>query len=234
MARKYARDNRGRFAAKGSGATARGGRLKTASGGKRQGQTMKSAVAKNTVSKPKGLKPGSIKPKTVKPQSGKGKAPATKLQKPVAYKDGTFNVNGRDASNPGSAARMYARQRTQEKEIALAGKRSKGVRASMRRAEREVAANSRIGQLPTTRRMAQEAMSTRNDKVESKLRSVAEKIKSGSKERVRNLNAASRNPSNKAAQRRAAEAKSEQDRLQRSLRVLKKAQDRYKGYLGRR
>lgn len=41
MARKYARDNRGRFASKGGGgATARGGRLKTASGNKRATQTM--------------------------------------------------------------------------------------------------------------------------------------------------------------------------------------------------
>jgi hypothetical protein len=43
MARKYARDNRGRFASGGSGATARGGRLKTASGNKRATQTMKAA-----------------------------------------------------------------------------------------------------------------------------------------------------------------------------------------------
>lgn len=41
MARKYSRDNRGRFATGGGGATARGGRLATASGGKRKTQTMK-------------------------------------------------------------------------------------------------------------------------------------------------------------------------------------------------
>ena len=40
MARKYTRDNRGRFASGGSGATARGGRLKTAAGNKRATQTM--------------------------------------------------------------------------------------------------------------------------------------------------------------------------------------------------
>jgi hypothetical protein len=40
VARKYSRDNRGRFASSGTGATARGGRLKTASGGKRATQTM--------------------------------------------------------------------------------------------------------------------------------------------------------------------------------------------------
>ena len=45
MARKYVRDNRGRFASGGSGATARGGRLKTASGNKRATQTMRAAGA---------------------------------------------------------------------------------------------------------------------------------------------------------------------------------------------
>lgn len=42
MARKYVRDNRGRFAS--VGATARGGRLKTAGGGKRQTQTMRASA----------------------------------------------------------------------------------------------------------------------------------------------------------------------------------------------
>lgn len=48
MARRYARDNRGRFAPKGSGATARGGRLKTAGGKKRETQKsiIKSAESK--------------------------------------------------------------------------------------------------------------------------------------------------------------------------------------------
>ena len=42
MARRYVRDNRGRFAT--TGATARGGRLRTASGNKRKAQTMKAAT----------------------------------------------------------------------------------------------------------------------------------------------------------------------------------------------
>lgn len=69
MARKYARDNRGRFAPKGSGATARGGRLSTAGGNKRQAQTMKAAGGPaGTIGKPRGLKSGAIKPKaTSKP-----------------------------------------------------------------------------------------------------------------------------------------------------------------------
>jgi len=66
--RRYARDNRGRFAS--VGATARGGRLKTAGGNKRATVTVKAKGGGNgTIAKPKGLKPGTLKPKTrqVKP-----------------------------------------------------------------------------------------------------------------------------------------------------------------------
>lgn len=75
MARKYRRDNKGRFAGGGGGATARGGRLKTASGNKRKTQTMQSSAApKSTIGKPKGLKPGAIKPK---PQVSSARQAAT-------------------------------------------------------------------------------------------------------------------------------------------------------------
>jgi hypothetical protein len=68
--RKYSRDNKGRFASTGSGgATARGGRLKTASGNKRKTQTITAKGQKGVLAKPKGLKPGSIglKPAAAKP-----------------------------------------------------------------------------------------------------------------------------------------------------------------------
>lgn len=62
MARRYARDNRGRFASGGGGATARGGRLRTAAGNKRKTQTMQaSAAPKGTIGKPRGLKPQSAR-----------------------------------------------------------------------------------------------------------------------------------------------------------------------------
>ncbi len=61
MARRYTRDNRGRFSS--TGATARGGRLKTASGNKRAAQTKGIAGGKpaGTVGKPKGAKPAASK-----------------------------------------------------------------------------------------------------------------------------------------------------------------------------
>lgn len=54
MARKYARDNRGRFAPKGAGATARGGRLKTAGGNKRETQKIAALSGNRMSSVPQG------------------------------------------------------------------------------------------------------------------------------------------------------------------------------------
>jgi len=74
MARRtYVRDNRGRFAS--TGATARGGRLKTAAGNKRATQTERIAGGKSagTIGKPRGLKPGSIKPKNATPKPAAAK-----------------------------------------------------------------------------------------------------------------------------------------------------------------
>ena len=56
MARRFSRDNRGRFASGGTGATARGGRLRTAAGNKRVTQTTKAAAAK-----PSGAIAGKVK-----------------------------------------------------------------------------------------------------------------------------------------------------------------------------
>ena len=73
MARKYTRDNAGRFSSGGTGATARGGRLKTASGKKRATQTSRIATAPKagTVAKPKGLKPGAVTAKAA--QAGRAR-----------------------------------------------------------------------------------------------------------------------------------------------------------------
>jgi len=75
--RKYVRDNRGRFAT--TGATARGGRLKTASGKKRATQTVKA----KTGGKPAGAIKGKIKrdPGAAKPAAAKPAAAKTKLKR---------------------------------------------------------------------------------------------------------------------------------------------------------
>jgi hypothetical protein len=88
MARRYSRDNRGRFASGGGGATARGGRLKTAAGNKRKTQTMQAGGAKAA---------GTIKGKVKRDpgaagKDGKGKASvATAAKKRIAVT--TFKTN---------------------------------------------------------------------------------------------------------------------------------------------
>lgn len=54
MARRYVRDNRGRFASAGSGATARGGRLRTASGNKRETVKASPGIGDKMSSAPRG------------------------------------------------------------------------------------------------------------------------------------------------------------------------------------
>jgi hypothetical protein len=95
MARRYSRDNRGRFASGGTGATARGGRLRTAAGNKRATQTTKAAVAK-----PSGAITGKVKRNPA--AAGKiGKAKAA-TKRPARIK-GT-KINSLDAPNKASSA----------------------------------------------------------------------------------------------------------------------------------
>jgi hypothetical protein len=65
VARRYSRDNSGRFASAGSGATARGGRLKTASGNRRAAQTSRMTAAPRAGTVGKGGKAKG--PKVAKP-----------------------------------------------------------------------------------------------------------------------------------------------------------------------
>jgi len=91
MARKYTRDNRGRFASSGTGATARGGRLRTATGNKRATQTSQMTAAPRAGTVGKG-----------------GKARAGKVAKPVASK---VTATGQDLARRWSRAGEAARRR---------------------------------------------------------------------------------------------------------------------------
>lgn len=108
MTRKYARDNRGRFAAKGSGATARGGRLSTAGGNKRQTQKIAalsgdrmSAVPKGTIGKTRKQREITMidRPQAKRPAYNAGRAQqqaaiaARKASKPAAPPAGSFAAN---------------------------------------------------------------------------------------------------------------------------------------------
>lgn len=123
--RKYSRDNKGRFASTGTGATARGGRLKTASGNKRKTQTMQSAAApKGTIGKPRGLKPGSIKPKSantpVRKVDTSASAIARRRSRANAPKASTYlsqRLNTQSAITRSAANEIYNRQRTVAKSL---------------------------------------------------------------------------------------------------------------------
>lgn len=83
--RTYVRDNRGRFAS--TGATARGGRLKTAAGNKRKTVTARMAPAKaaGTIGKRKGLKarPVAAKPVAKVRPARPAKRPGMKKEYPI-------------------------------------------------------------------------------------------------------------------------------------------------------
>jgi hypothetical protein len=160
MARRYSRDNRGRFASGGTGATARGGRLKTASGNKRATQTTKATAAK-----PSGTVAGKVKrnPAAAGKIGQQAKAAAPKAAKRKAIGAISEAKAGRiisriDANRPGlrkatgSARKTQNSIRTQGKatDFALAaGARARkqgkslSVNKSLQRGVKNAAAKSR-------------------------------------------------------------------------------------------
>ena len=105
MARRYTRDNRGRFSS--TGATARGGRLRTAAGNKRATQTTKlsGGKASGTVAKPKGLKPGAIK---AKPQASSARQGATDRLKVKTQTRRAIRADRASVVTPGQRSRLEA------------------------------------------------------------------------------------------------------------------------------
>lgn len=105
MARRYARDNRGRFAS--TGATARGGRLRTAAGNKRATQTTKlsGGKASGTVAKPKGLKPAEVK---AKPQVSSARQAATDRLKVKTQTRRAMRADRASVVTPGQQSRLEA------------------------------------------------------------------------------------------------------------------------------
>ncbi len=111
MARKYSRDNRGRFASSGTGATARGGRLRTATGNKRATQTSQMTAAPRAGTVGKGGKArGSAKPAaTVKPTQ----APGSRIKAPKVGGVSRARLSGQKM-NEGAGKRGKARQQRQQ------------------------------------------------------------------------------------------------------------------------
>lgn len=134
MARRYSRDNRGRFSS--AGATARGGRLATASGNKRATQTAKlsGSSPKGTVGKPKGLKAGAAKQKATnagtklsrEARMTRAAATATRIAKARAQKadaaGAAFAERRRISSGAGTKSRSsaFAKEQAAGKQSAVA------------------------------------------------------------------------------------------------------------------
>ena len=156
MARRYSRDNRGRFAGGGGGATARGGRLKTAAGNKRETQTMQSSAApKSTVGKPKGLKPGSIKAK-----------PASAVRRPDMAE---VNIKGRFSGQAGKrfdASIDRAVKQTQAAQMAALMKPKAQVRAE--RAARAEANRAAQAAKPKRTRSVESLRASRAKQIEKR------------------------------------------------------------------
>ena len=125
--RKYSRDNNGRFASTGTGATARGGRLLAPKGNKRKTQTITAKGQKGVLAKPKGLKPGAIKPKAAaaKPAAKVDtsmKGITVRRARALAPRTSTYlsqKLNIQSAITKSAANAIYNRQRTVGKALGL-------------------------------------------------------------------------------------------------------------------
>lgn len=136
MARRYVRDNRGRFAT--TGATARGGRLRTASGNKRKAQTMKAATGEP--------RRGTIKRSTIKARrTEKPKVSSAREQAAsrLKIKTATRRKLKTDRSSVIPAQPKARRIRAQRPASTVAKPRTKGndPRTVARRVDRKAAVN---------------------------------------------------------------------------------------------
>ena len=247
MARKYTRDNRGRFASGGGGATARGGRLKTAAGNKRATQTMKAAggggdgVMKGAVKRDPGAmaKVGKAKPK--QGLTGLGKAPKSNIIKPAdlakvnpnafaqQYK---WNKGGTALATPTEQRKMWGRERLREKKQQLAPVANRGIQRATRRAEQLVAKGAPAGSWQSTRGRANEAVSRRADRAASKLGKVVPMAHATGRDASAKVRALQekQTPARKEKAKAAVKAYKKADR---SKQVLSKAADIYRRRLGR-
>jgi len=126
MARRYTRDNRGRFASGGGGAMARGGRLRTAAGNKRATQTMKAAsgggdgvIRGRTARTVAGQKVMGKLAKRPEPAKAAPKAAPERIKGPMRTGGTRSRLSGRKMSE-GAGKRGKARE---ERQAAMAGMR---------------------------------------------------------------------------------------------------------------
>jgi hypothetical protein len=161
--RKYVRDNRGRFSS--TGATARGGRLKTASGKKRAAQTVKA----KTGGKPSGAIKGKIKrdPGAAKPAAAKRKAtPNSKTdytRELLGLKRKTTRLSGTDYVREIGRAKGNKRIKNLNQQIKEAGPNAAGLRLEKLKVQTRMGNKPRQRAQPTAKQLAKEA--SRNDAI---------------------------------------------------------------------
>jgi len=179
-----------------------------------------------TVAKPRGMKPGVIAARRgVKAKlTGKGRAPGSRLVKPVKQADGSFDVNGRPAKTMQDAMRVLRQQRAQEKERALSAKRidaNKRVeRADLRAVEKGTgkrAANA------YARENAIYRFGQKEDQASKRADQVATKGKALEAEYTK----LTRKPATKANEKRIQQLRSQINKLRRSFETLLKASKSY-------
>jgi hypothetical protein len=182
-----------------------------------------------TVAKPRGMKPGVLAARRgakAKPAAltGKGRAPSSRLTKPVKQEDGSFDVNGRPAKTMQDAMRVLRQQRAQEKERALSAKRISAIkrvdRADLQAVEKGKGkrANSPYARENAISRFSQKETqaSNRADKVANQGRALeAEYTK------------LTRKPATKANEKRIQQLRSQITKLRRSFDTLLRASKSY-------
>ena len=153
MARRYARDNKGRFSS--TGATARGGRLRTSSGSKRATVTAKAsgAAPKGTISKTKRNKPAtaanSIRPIARSKPAASKIVPITRKKKPT-IKEKAKEVKGLMRKMGRSQTREALSSSNLDREIARQSGATKVARTTVQRRQQRAfnvqnGRNPRIG-----------------------------------------------------------------------------------------
>lgn len=172
MARKYARDNRGRFASRGGGATARGGRLKTASGKKRATQTMQADGAKSS-----GAIKGRVKRDpaaagkigAAKPTSRKGLQATSAAAKPVSSKGARLG-GSRRTTNAAAPKNTTANRTGQSKTLNRFNSRPVGT----------MVAGKGINLVPSTKRVPLDIQGKRSDEAFARMATKSARVRARS------------------------------------------------------
>jgi uncharacterized membrane-anchored protein YhcB (DUF1043 family) len=155
--------------------------------------------------------------------TGKGKAPSSRLIKPVKQPDGSFDVNGRPAKTMGDATRVLRQQRMQEKERALSTKRNDGTRKAERVAlmsvERGTGAKANN---QYARGLAVNRLDGKRQQVSDRIKKIAEQGRSAQNE----YNKLIRKPT-KSSGRQLANLKTKLTKLKKSMNTLQNAERSY-------